>query len=316
MKSEPTMIFYGSTILAVPILNELIKNFHVVAVITNPDNLIGKNKTINVSEVKKIATNNKIPYFTPNKLDSRFFEQIASINADIGIVAAYGKIIPKQYLEHPFVGCFNVHPSLLPRYRGATPIQSAIKDGLKQTGFTIIKMNEGLDDGDIVHSVNIEINENDNSLTLLERIGHIVSYEIIDLIPKLINKKISPIKQDKQMATYCYIKDFTFEKGQIDWNQSVDKVQSHIRAFSPEPRAWSIFQSKKIFILDAQILDTQETMFNKAGYLYKVNDMLIVGCIEGNLLIKSLQIEGKKTISAKDFINGHQKDLPYNLLTI
>ena len=286
-----------------PILNSLLERYNVIAVVTQPDKKVGRKQVLTHSPVKKIALANKIEVSQPEKIkgNAEFIKHIKEINPDLIVVAAYGFILPKKILEIPKFGLINVHASLLPKYRGASPIQTAILNGEKETGVTIMLVNEKMDEGDILAQKTITITNNDNFKNLHDKLSILGSNLLLETLPKWLNKKIKPQKQDQSQASYCKL--ITKEDGKIDWHKSAIGIERQILALNPWPGTFAKWDNKKIKLLKVKLLNDSNK--NSAGGIFKVNDGLGVYCGQGALEILELQLEGKKAMSAKEFLNGY-----------
>jgi len=232
----------GTPRFAETILEKIIAaGYNVVAVFTQPDKKIGRKQKIAFSPVKNLAVGNKIKIFQPESLkDNSVAGEIKKINPDLIIVAAYGKILPKIILEAPKYGCINVHASLLPKFRGASPVQGAILEGEKETGITLIRMNEKMDEGDILIQKKIAIKEDNTAQSLSGKLGRLGSEMIIELIPDWISGKIKPAKQDDRKATYCRV--IKRDSGKIDWEESAEKIYRKWKAYQPWPGVFTFFR--------------------------------------------------------------------------
>jgi len=308
-------IFFGTPKFAAIVLEKLINTGCVPeAVICNPDELVGRKQILTPPPVKswimKHVTWN-IPVLQPKKLDKDFKFQVSSFKPDLAIVAAYGKILPKEILEIPRLrqgfggqakhGFINVHGSLLPKYRGASPIQAAILNGDKETGITIMEVDEEMDHGSIVSNVKCQMSNTDTYDSLSQKLAISGADLLIKIIPDYIYGKIKPIEQDHSKATYTKI--IKKEDGKIDWSKSAKEIERMTRAFYPWPTAWAIWNNKILKIFEA---DFANGGGKKMGEVFLKNNELAVQCGENILIIKKLQLEGGKILSAKEFLNGHR----------
>ncbi|HUD08635.1 MAG TPA: methionyl-tRNA formyltransferase, partial [Candidatus Saccharimonadales bacterium] len=221
-KKNLKIIFFGTPKFAAVILKSLLDNkFDMAAVFTQPDKKVGRKQEVAYSPVKDLAQKNKIEIFQPQSLrESGLSEAIKEIKPDLFVVAAYGKILPKDILEIPELGAVNIHTSLLPKYRGASPVQCAILSGAKKTGITLMKMNEKMDEGDILVQEKIKIGENDTTDTLMKKMAELGAKMITNFIPGWVEGKIKPVRQDHSKATYC--KPVKRDDGKIDWNSPAE----------------------------------------------------------------------------------------------
>jgi len=281
---QPKIIFFGTPEFGKIILEGLIKNnYKPILVVTNPDKPTGRKQLLNPPPVKLVAQKYNLSLLQPEKIKSCKLE-IEKLKPDLIILAAYGKIIPKEILKIPKYGCLNVHPSLLPKYRGPSPIQATILNGDIETGVTIILMDEKIDHGPIVSVSKFKIqNSKFNYQELSKKLAHIGVKLLVKTIPKWIAGKIKAKPQKEKMASYTKI--IKKENGQIDWSKSNQEIERQIRAFYPWPGAFTFLKKndKKIMI---KILEAEISKDNK-------------------LIIKKVQPEGKKPMNFEDFKRGH-----------
>ncbi len=298
-------VFFGTPKFAAIVLEKLINTGYVPkAVICNPDEPVGRKQILTPLPVKVLADKNKIPILQPEKLrgNSEFLNQLKNLKPDLAIVAAYGKILPKEILEIPKHGFINVHGSLLPKYRGASPIQSAVLNGDKETGITIMKIDKEIDHGSIISNVKIQISNDDTFESLSQKLAISGADLLIKIIPDYIFGKIKSIKQDHSKATYTKI--IKKEDGKIDWSKSAEEIERMTRAFYPWPTVYTFVNLKKLLkILEAGVLNDGN---KKTGEVFLKNNELAVQCGKNILTIKKLQLEGGKVLSAKEFLNGHK----------
>ncbi len=290
-------IFFGTPKFAAIVLEKLISTGYVPkAVICNPNEPIGRKHVLTLPPVKILAEKFNITVFQPEKLrgNSEFVDQLKKLKPDLAVVAAYGKIIPKEILEISKLGFINVHGSLLPAYRGASPIQHAILNGDKETGVTIMKIDEEMDHGPIISNVKIQISNDDTYESLSQKLAISGAKLLIKIIPDYINGKIKPIEQDHSKATYAKI--IKKEDGRIDWSKSAGEIERMTRAFYPWPSAYANIKNKIIKIIEADVSENGDSHQSR----------LAVQCGKGILIIKKLQLEGGKILSAKEFLNGHK----------
>lgn len=279
-------IFFGNPEFSAIILKTLFSsNYEITAVITNPDAPVGRKQILTPPPVKILAEKCGINILQPKTL-TNYQLPITNYQLDLAIVAAYGKIIPKNILDIPRYGTINVHPSLLPKYRGASPIQNAILNGNKKTGITIMKIDEEMDHGPIFAQEELPIADSDTYESLSQKLALMGAELLIKTIPDYISGKIKPVEQKHSEATYTKI--IKKEDGKINWSKSAAEIERMIRAFYPWPAAWAIWNGKILKILEA-------------------------GVCNGNLEIKKLQLESGKALSFKEFLNGH-KDFNVSIL--
>ena len=249
---QTKVIFMGTPIFAVPILEYLIENTNVVLVVTKPDTFEGRKKVLTYSPIKKVALNNNIDVITPDKIKDAF-EIISEINPDIIITCAYGKIVPENILSIPKFGAINVHASILPKYRGASPIQSAILNGEEKTGITIMYMDKDMDTGDIISYEEEIIDINDNYQTLSNKLSILGTNLLAKTLPDIINHKNNRVKQNETLASYTRL--ITREDEKIDFSQNGRDIINKIRAFAPNPGAYFKLNDKEIKIIKASFIN-------------------------------------------------------------
>jgi len=295
------VIFLGTPEFAIPTLRELAENFSIEAVVTQPDKPKGRKKVLSSPPIKEYATTRDFLILQPQKMDEEFINRLNEIKPDIGIVVAYGKILPKEIFNIPKYGFLNIHASLLPKYRGAAPIQATLLHGDKETGVTIMKVDTGLDTGDIISQEKIEINKNDNLETLHDKLSEIGAELLAKTIPDYISGKIKPTKQDDSKASVFP----TISKGQgrIVWQNSAEYIFNQIRAFTPWPGAFTFFNDKKLDIIKAEPIECEEDRI--IGQVFKKGNKILVQCKENCLELKKIKLEGKKEIDIQSFVNGH-----------
>jgi len=298
------IIFFGSTDFSLPLLEKLAENFEIGAVVTETDKLAGRGNKLTISPIKLFALDKKLEIFQPDKVKNNFefLETIKNLAPDLIVVAAYGKILPKELLEIPKLGCLNIHPSLLPKYRGASPIQTALLNGDAETGVTFMLMDAGMDSGALLFQRKEKVNASDDYNSLSTRLSLISA----DLISKVITdysaKKITPQPQIDADATFC--KMIAKEDGKIDWTKSAEEINNQIRAFIRWPGSFTSFNGKKLDILNASAVETTETV--APGTVVKINEEIAVVCGNGALVLKQLKLEGKKECETKAFVNGYK----------
>lgn len=283
MSSFKNIIFFGTSLFSKPVFEALIKNG-----------------------------------YSPILWDlEKSFESFKKMNPDVCVVAAYGKIIPKEYLEIPKFGFLNVHPSLLPKYRGASPIQTAILNGEKETGVTIILMDEKVDHGPIIAKRELRIASQDDYPALEHKLAKLGAEILIETLPKWVAGKIKPVEQNHDKATYT--KKFSWPDGKIDWQKSADEVDRQTRALNPEPGTWTTWDNKILKILESlPIEDKSDNLITGQVFMADNKEVPVAeqGSLRGAavikcgfntaLLLKMIQLEGKKPMKIKYFLNGHR----------
>jgi len=306
------IIFFGTPEFAAVILGTLIKNkFNITAIFSQPDKKIGRQQKIDFSAVKKLALEHKIKIYQPENLrDGDAIKEIREINPDLIAVAAYGKILPKGILDIPKYGAINIHASLLPKYRGASPVQCAILAGEKETGITLMQMNEKMDEGDIQAQEKIEIGRNETADNLLNKLAKLGGETLVDLVPKLIEGKIKAVVQDHQRASYC--KPVKREDGKIDWTNTAEEIFCRWRAYQPWPGIFSILtiknQPKRLKLLEIGIISSVK-IGEETGKILKHKQDIAVQTKKGLIILRKIQLEGKKEMAASDFARGYPEFL-------
>jgi len=302
-------IFFGTPEFAAIVLQRLISAGYVPeAVICNSDELVGRKQILTPPPTKVIAEKNEIRIFQPEKLrgNEEFLNRLKNLKPDLAIVAAYGKIIPKEILDIPPFGFLNIHGSLLPAYRGASPIQYAILNGDKETGITIMEVDEKMDHGSILASDKLPIANSDTYDSLSQKLAAMGAELLIKTIPDFISGKIKPVEQEHSEATYTKI--IKKEDGKINWSKGAGEIERMTRAFCPWPTAYTFVNLKSqisnLKIIEAEISEKNSHQIGEVFLTHKKE--LAVKCGDGNLIIKKLQLEGGKILSAKEFLNGHR----------
>jgi len=302
------IVFAGTPKFAVKSLSVLNQSEHeVIAVYCQPDRPKGRGKVLTACPVKIFAEENNLLVIQPEDLkDKQSQTRLALLNPDIMVVAAYGQILPKAVLQIPKLGCLNIHASLLPRWRGAAPIERAILEGDKETGISIMKMNEGLDTGDILLEKKCTISNHETAQTLHDTLSNMGANAILETLNMLPTLKARP--QQNNDATYA--EKVTKDEAQIDWHQSAEQISRVIRAFNPRPIAYTNamakqFKNRVLRIIEAEVVNGQTT--NSPGEVIKYGkSVCYVATSSGVINLKRVQLSGKKEVSIKDFNNAYQ----------
>lgn len=307
------IIFAGTPDFAASALEAIInQGYHVIAAYTQPDRPAGRGKKMHKSPVKALAEQHDIPVYQPlNFKDNADQQALSALNADLMIVAAYGIILPKVVLDTPKLGCLNIHASLLPRWRGAAPIQRAIQAGDTETGITIMQMDEGLDTGNMLWVKKTPINPDDNGGTLHDRLAQLGAEAMLETLERLDSGELNNEQQDDQHA--CYAHKLSKADAHIDWSQSAESIQLTIRAFNPWPVAYTVEADKRIRIFEAEVVD-QNTNHPPGTVINKSREGVVVACGQGAINIKKLQLPGAKAMSVSDFVNGGKAMLEIDTL--
>lgn len=301
------IVFMGTPDFAAVCLNKLIESSHdVVAVFTQPDKPVGRKQILTPPDVKVCAQNHGINVYQPEKLkNSDNLSIINELNPDIIVVVAYGKLLPKEILTSAPYGCINVHASLLPLYRGAAPIQWAVLNGDKETGISIMQMDEGLDTGDILYVEKTNIGENETSAELFDRLSVIGADALIKTLDKLQKGNLNPIKQNDIVTQYASM--INKSMCAIDWRKSAFEIHNQVRGLQTWPVATTVIDKKTVKVHKTFHTDITS---DKYGTVVDNKDRLIVCCGDGKCLeLVELQPEGKKKMTANAYLQGHKIEI-------
>lgn len=296
------IVFAGTPEFAAFHLQSLLASRHeVVAVYTQPDRPAGRGKKLKPSAVKQVALENEVPVFQPISLKNEEEQaQLASLNADVMVVVAYGLLLPKAVLDTPKFGCLNVHGSILPRWRGAAPIQRAVAAGDAQSGITIMQMDEGLDTGDMLIKAPYELAPNETSASLHDKLMALGPPALLEALDDLQQGQLKPESQDDTQATYAA--KISKEEARIDWAQPPEAIERAIRAYNPFPVAYTFYGGERIKIYAADIGQSSK---GQPGTIAEFNEQaLSVYCEGGVLNITQLQLPGKKAMPIAAVFNG------------
>jgi methionyl-tRNA formyltransferase len=294
------IVFIGTGEIGVATLRALQKSEHeLVGVVTQPDKPVGREQKITPPPIKAALTGTHTPILQPAKIKNpEAIEQIRALAPDVIVVMAYGQILPRAVLEIPRVACLNLHASLLPRWRGAAPIQAAIAAGDGETGITVMYMDEGLDTGDILLQRRIDIAATETGDSLHNRLAEIAPNALLEALRLLANKHAPRITQDKTLATYAPKLDR--EAGRIDWNETAEQIERKIRAHNPWPGAFTQFQDRKLKVFAGRVVDRR----GKPGEILTRDQELVVAAADRAVSLTEIQLEGKKRMKAADFLRG------------
>lgn len=299
------IIYAGTPDFAVPALQALLDSPHeVIAVYTQPDRPAGRGKKLRASPVKQVAeAAGGIPVYQPVTLrDKEAQAQLQALGADLMVVAAYGLILPKAVLEAPRYGCINIHASLLPRWRGAAPIQRAIEAGDRETGVTIMQMAEGLDTGDMLGKRSTPISEDDTAASLHDRLASLGGEALLEVLTQIESGSLQPEAQDEALANYA--EKLTKPEAIIDWNQDAATIVRKIQAFNPWPVAQSSVDGAVIRLWEARIGESGATAPPGTVLAEDRQQGVLVQAGNGAVWLRKLQLPGGKPLSAADFLNG------------
>ena len=304
------VIYIGTGEIGLPALRWLIDSPHkLVGVVTQPDKPVGRAQDIQATPIKAAVAALNIPVLQPERLrrDGAVLEQLRALQPDVIVVMAYGQILPRAVLEIPRIACLNLHASLLPRHRGAAPIQAAIVEGDRETGITVMDMDEGLDTGDILLQASIPIAPDETGGTLHDRLAEIAPAALADALNQLEAGTAPRVPQDASRATYA--PKLEREHGAIDWTQSAAVIERKIRAFDPWPGAFTVLcddagRERKLKIFKATF---SREISPRPGEMIATpqSGRIVIGATGGSLLLEAVQLEGKKRMSASELLRGH-----------
>ncbi|MFH1542288.1 MAG: methionyl-tRNA formyltransferase [bacterium] len=307
------IVFMGTPQPAADVLESLLKSDHdIVLVVSQPDRPKGRGKKLAVSQVKEVALKNNLPIAQPEKVkDPAFIGKVKDLKPDAIVVVAYGRILPKAILAVPKQGCLNLHASLLPKYRGASPIQSALLNGDTETGITVMKIDEGLDTGEMIAQDKIVISPDDDAISLSEKLFAVGGKLLVQVLKEIELGKVKYVKQDNSQATQAPL--IKKEQGIIDWNKSAAEIHNKIRALVAWPGAQTVLAGKRIKIYKSELrTDNSELRTGQIIEIIKQKGF-VVSTGEGSLLVREVQAEGKKRMSAFDFALGQQLNVGTNI---
>jgi methionyl-tRNA formyltransferase len=304
------IVFAGTPDFAARHLAALLSSGHnIVAVYTQPDRPAGRGKKLTPSSVKQIALNHDIPVFQPENFKSEEAKQeLAGLNPDLMIVVAYGLLLPKRVLDTPKLGCINVHGSLLPRWRGAAPIQRAIWAGDSETGVTIMQMDVGLDTGDMLNVVSLPIESHDTSASMYDKLAELGPRVLIDCLQSIANNTITPNKQNDELANYA--KKLSKEEAQIDWTKDASHIERCIRAFNPWPASYfnlldeQTNTTNSIKVWRSRVESNVPTSKQPGTIIRADKSGIYIATGLGVLVLEQLQLPGKKALPVQDILNA------------
>jgi methionyl-tRNA formyltransferase len=296
------IVFIGTGEIGVPTLRALLDSRHeVVAVVTQPDKRVGREQRIEPPPIKKEIAKTRIPILQPARIkDQQATEEIRDFAPDVIVVVAYGQILPRDVLEIPRLACLNLHASLLPRWRGAAPIQATIAAGDCETGITAMYMDEGLDTGDILLQRSVEILPNDTGGSLHDRLAQIAPEALLESLRLLSAGNAPRIAQDNARTTYA--PKLKRELGLIDWSESAEAIERKIRAYHPWPGASMKVDRQNLKVFSASVVDLN----GQPGEVLRSDKDLVVATGKDALSLAEVQLEGKRRMSAAEFLRGHR----------
>ncbi|MDC5821862.1 methionyl-tRNA formyltransferase [Vibrio europaeus] len=303
MSKPLKVVFAGTPDFAARHLAALLSSEHdVIAVYTNPDRPAGRGKKLAAPPVKQLALEHNIPVYQPENFKSDEAKQeLADLNADIMVVVAYGMLLPQAVLDTPKLGCINVHGSILPRWRGAAPIQRSIWAGDAETGVTIMQMDIGLDTGDMLKVATLPIEASDTSTSMYEKLAELGPQALVECLADLALGKAVPEKQDDALANYA--KKLSKEEARIDWNDDASHIERCVRAFNPWPMSHFIAAENSIKVWQSRV-DEQSTTQPAGTILQADKSGIYIATGNGVLVLEQLQVPGKKAMSVQDILNS------------
>lgn len=294
----------GTPEFALPTLEALCENYPVVGVVTQPDRQAGRGQRVTPPPVKELALAEGIPLFQPKSLKKvEAVEHIRAWSPDVIVVAAFGQILPPAVLETPPHGVLNLHPSLLPRWRGASPVQAALLAGDAVTGVTVMQMDEGLDTGPIVAQRETEIRPHETAGELEERLAQLAGELLIDILPDYLSGALHPRPQPEEGVTFC--RRVRKEAAEIDWTRAAQELSRHVRAYAPEPGAYTFWGRQRLKIFRARPLE-EGAPEGQAGEVFVWQEQPAVVTGEGALVLSRLQMAGKRPMDGDAFLRGRR----------
>lgn len=298
------IVFMGTPDFAVNILEGLIENYDVIAVVSQPDKKVGRKQVLTETPVKKVALENNILVLQPENI-RKDYQAIIDLKPDIIVTCAYGQIIPKELLECPEYGCINVHASLLPKLRGGAPIHKAIIEGYDKTGITIMYMDEAMDSGDIITQKETIITDEDNLESLHDRLSIMGRELLLETLPSIFARTNNRVKQELSCVTYAY--NIKREEEHIDFSKTKREVFNQIRGLCPFPGAYTVLDDEVFKIYKTEI--SSKNYKGECGKIINIyKDGIGVGCSDGEVIIKELKPSGKRKMLVKDYLNGVKKE--------
>ncbi len=303
------IVFMGTPQFAATLLESLIDHhYQIVGVVTQPDKATGRDQKLQPSPVKKLALQYNLPLLQPNKLDATAHSDLKLWKPDLIIVAAYGKILPKNILSLPGFGCVNVHASLLPKWRGASPIQNALLAGETETGITLMLMDEGVDTGDIIAIERTDVDANETRAELETRLATIGAELLSHTLASFIERKITPTKQDSEGATLCQLIDR--EDGHIFWDDDSQSLYNRYRALTPWPGIFTFWKNKdtmqRLKLHAVSHIKQPPQIKHALGEVFEIGESIGVQTGTGILLLEEVQLEGKERTDIQTFIRGYR----------
>jgi methionyl-tRNA formyltransferase len=305
------IIFFGTSNIALPVLEALKNKHEILAIVTTPDAKEGRDQELQESPVSALAADLKLTTFKPESLknNQEFFDQLKQLNADIFVVVSFGKILPSEIINLPKYKAVNVHPSALPKYRGPSPIRTALLNGDEFTGVTLMLMDEKLDSGPMLAQEIVKIDDSDNNFTLEAKLAKTAANMINPVLADYISGKITPLPQDEAKVSFTSM--IEKQDGKINWQKTAQEIYNQFRAFYPWPGIWTVWKDKNLKITECSTIGYQSQQQFKPG---TVLDNGVVACGSQTFLqIARLQISGKNETGILDFLNGYRDFVASNL---
>lgn len=299
------IVYMGTPDFAVKPLENIIKKYDVCLVVSQPDKKVGRKQVLTNTPVKEVALKNNIDIFQPISIKKEY-QKILEYKPDLIITCAYGQIIPKELLDYPKYGCINIHASLLPKLRGGAPIHHAIIDGYKETGITIMYMDEAMDSGDIIRTQSVTIEDSDNLETLHDKLMEVGSNLIMEVLPDIFDNKVSRIKQNADEVTYAY--NIKREEEHLDFNLTSKELYNKIRGLSPTPAANFILDGEEFKVYSAKISNNQYTDRKNGEIVSIYKDGIGIKTKDSEIILLEIKPFGKKRMKVLDYLNGINKE--------
>lgn len=303
------VVFMGTPSFAEPVLSALIeKQYNIVAVYTRPDKAVGRKQEIQATPIKELAIKHNLPTEQPEKFDDDTIDKLKDYKPDLIVVVAYGKLLSKKVLDVPGFGCINIHPSLLPKFRGPSPIQNALISGETETGTTIMLMDEGMDSGDILAQETVAIEPNEMLPELSDRLAKISAALLLKTLPDWIERKITPQKQDASKVTLCQL--IEREDGHVLWMNDASTIFNAFRALYPWPGLYSLWNrdSEQFLRLKLTRITHQKQNPQTAhhlGEVFELGEKIGVQSVAGVIFLEEVQLEGKTAVPIAEFVKGY-----------
>jgi methionyl-tRNA formyltransferase len=297
------IVFMGTGEIGVPTLQALLNSDHdVVGVVTQPDKPVGRAQLVEAPPIKNTLSGTKIPVLQPVRIkEQHAIEEVRALTPDAIVVMAYGQILPRDVLEIPRIACLNLHASLLPRWRGAAPIQASIAAGDRETGITVMYMDQGLDTGDVLLRRTINILPDDTGGSLHNRLANLAPEALLESLQMLVKGSAPRIQQDNTLASAA--PKLSREHGRIDWSEPAEVIDRKIRAFDPWPGAFMKFDERNLKVFSAVVVNLR----GKPGETLRTEKELVVAACDVALSLREVQMEGKRRMTAAEFLRGRRK---------